>query len=154
MHPSVVFALNCAGTSFYLWRRRFSERKKRAGKHDAKNKYSSADLHRHNCLRSGSKQGIVKHPGEWLWGKSASYNLIMVAAGAHTPNAFIRQLPKAELHLHLEGAVEPATLVELRRKHGESATLANTEPLYRYNDFPSFLMAFKEVSAHLRGPDD
>ena len=70
------------------------------------------------------------------------------------PNAFIRQLPKAELHLHLEGAVEPATLLELRRRHGDTATLAETEALYRYTDFPSFLMAFKEVSAHLRGPDD
>ena len=78
----------------------------------------------------------------------------MSAAGAQPPNAFIRQLPKAELHLHLEGAVEPATLVELRRKHGENATLADTEPLYRYTDFASFLMAFKEVSAHLRGPED
>lgn len=79
---------------------------------------------------------------------------VMTVVEAHPPNAFIRQLPKAELHLHLEGAVEPATLVELRRKHGENATLADTEPLYRYADFPSFLMAFKEVSAHLRGPDD
>ena len=78
----------------------------------------------------------------------------MSAAGAQPPNAFIRQLPKAELHLHLEGAVEPATLVELRRNHGENATLADTEPLYHYTDFPSFLMAFKEVSAHLRGPED
>lgn len=78
----------------------------------------------------------------------------MSTAGAQPPNAFIRQLPKAELHLHLEGAVEPATLVELRRNHGENATLADTEPLYRYTDFPSFLMAFKEVSAHLRGPED
>ncbi|HEV2396470.1 MAG TPA: adenosine deaminase [Candidatus Sulfotelmatobacter sp.] len=78
----------------------------------------------------------------------------MSAAGAQPPNSFIRQLPKAELHLHLEGAVEPQTLVELRRQHGENATLADTEPLYRYNDFPSFLMAFKEVSAHLRGPAD
>ena len=78
----------------------------------------------------------------------------MSAAGAQPPNAFIRQLPKAELHLHLEGAVEPATLVELRRNHGENATLADTEPLYRYTDFASFLMAFKEVSAHLRGPGD
>lgn len=78
----------------------------------------------------------------------------MSPAVAPTPNAFIRQLPKAELHLHLEGAVEPATLLELRRHHGETATLAETESLYRYTDFPSFLMAFKEVSAHLRGPDD
>ena len=78
----------------------------------------------------------------------------MPAAVDRPPNAFIRQLPKAELHLHLEGAVEPATLLELRRRHGDNATLAETESLYRYSDFPSFLMAFKEVSAHLRGPDD
>ena len=75
-------------------------------------------------------------------------------AGDRPPSSFILQLPKAELHLHLEGAVEPATLFELRRHHGDRATLAETEALYRYNDFQSFLMAFKEVSAHLRGPDD
>ena len=45
----------------------------------------------------------------------------MSVAGAPTPNAFIRQLPKAELHLHLEGAVDPATLLELRKRHGPSA---------------------------------
>lgn len=78
----------------------------------------------------------------------------MSAVQGQPPNAFIRQLPKAELHLHLEGAVEPATLLELRRRHGDQATLAETEALYRYTDFPSFLMAFKEVSAHLRGPED
>ena len=70
------------------------------------------------------------------------------------PNAFIRQLPKAELHLHLEGAVEPATLLELRKRQGEHSTLSEVESLYRYNDFQSFLMAFKAVSAHLRGPED
>src|SRR5579864_6466481 len=78
----------------------------------------------------------------------------MSEAAEHPPSSFVRQLPKAELHLHLEGAAEPATLLELRRKHGEQVTLAETEALYRYSDFPSFLMAFKEVSAHLRGPDD
>ena len=78
----------------------------------------------------------------------------MSEAAEHPPSSFVRQLPKAELHLHLEGAVEPATLLELRRQHGEQATLAETESLYRYTDFGSFLMAFKEVSAHLRGPDD
>src|ERR1700740_3665092 len=78
----------------------------------------------------------------------------MTAVGAPPPSAFIRQLPKAELHLHLEGAVEPATLLELRQRHGDTATLAETEALYRYTDFPSFLMAFKDVSAHLRSPED
>ena len=78
----------------------------------------------------------------------------MSSVANRPPNAFIRQLPKAELHLHLEGAVDPATLLELRKRHKESTTLAETEALYRYTDFPSFLMAFKEVSAHLRGPED
>jgi aminodeoxyfutalosine deaminase len=70
------------------------------------------------------------------------------------PNAFIRHLPKAELHLHLEGAVDAPTLLELRERHGDRVTLAETEQLYRYTDFPSFLMAFKAVSEHLRGPDE
>jgi aminodeoxyfutalosine deaminase len=78
----------------------------------------------------------------------------MATAPDHPPSSFIRQLPKAELHLHLEGAVEPSTLLELRQRHGERATLAETQQLYQYADFQSFLMAFKEVSAHLRGPDD
>ncbi len=56
--------------------------------------------------------------------------------------------------MHLEGAIDPATLVELRRAHGDKATRAETEALYEYGDFQSFLMAFKEVSTHLRGPDD
>jgi aminodeoxyfutalosine deaminase len=85
---------------------------------------------------------------------SAIYNRMMPVVVETPPNAFIRQLAKAELHLHLEGAVTPATLLELRRRHGDTATLAETEALYRYTDFASFLMAFKEVSAHLRGPDD
>src|SRR6201987_5603773 len=78
----------------------------------------------------------------------------MATIVASPPSAFIRQLPKAELHLHLEGAVEPATLLELRQRHGDTATLAETEALYRYTDFPSFLMAFKAVSAHLPSPAD
>jgi aminodeoxyfutalosine deaminase len=78
----------------------------------------------------------------------------MAAAPDHPASSFIRQLPKADLHLHLEGAVEPATLRELRQRHGDHASLAETESLYRYSDFQSFLMAFKEVSAHLRGPED
>jgi adenosine deaminase/aminodeoxyfutalosine deaminase len=70
-------------------------------------------------------------------------------------NSLLLALPKAELHLHLEGSVEPATLLELRQRHGmEGATLAEVEQLYNYKDFTGFLSAFKDVTGHLRTPED
>jgi adenosine deaminase/aminodeoxyfutalosine deaminase len=70
------------------------------------------------------------------------------------PSAFIRALPKAELHLHLEGSVAPQTLVELRQTHGKQTTLAEAESLYQYKDFLGFLMAFKTLTEDLQTPDD
>jgi len=70
------------------------------------------------------------------------------------PSSFIRSLPKAELHLHLEGSVEPATLVEIQRGHGHVGSLAEAETLYRSTDFSGFLLAFKAVTEHLRSPED
>jgi adenosine deaminase/aminodeoxyfutalosine deaminase len=70
------------------------------------------------------------------------------------PSSFIRALPKAELHLHLEGSVTPETLVELRRRHGKQSTLAEAEALYQYKDFPGFLQAFKTLTEDLETPDD
>ena len=72
-----------------------------------------------------------------------------------TPSAFLRSLPKAELHLHLEGSVEPTTLLELRQRHGMTdANLASCEALYQYQNFTGFLMAFKAVTEHLRTSED
>jgi adenosine deaminase/aminodeoxyfutalosine deaminase len=69
--------------------------------------------------------------------------------------SFIIGLPKAELHLHLEGSIEPATLLELRQRHGmDGATLAEAEQLYNFTDFAGFLLAFKDVTGHLRTADD
>ena len=71
------------------------------------------------------------------------------------PSTFIRTLPKAELHLHLEGSVEPSTLLELRQRHNmPGATPAEVEQLYNYKDFKGFLSAFKDVTGHLRNPED
>jgi aminodeoxyfutalosine deaminase len=70
------------------------------------------------------------------------------------PSAFIVALPKAELHLHLEGSIEPKTLLELRRRRGQRATLAEIEQLYRFDNFNGFLMAFKSVTEDLRAADD
>jgi len=70
------------------------------------------------------------------------------------PSAYIRALPKAELHLHLEGSVAPATLVELRQQHGKQSTLVEAESLYHYKDFLGFLTAFKTLTDDLQTPDD
>ena len=70
-------------------------------------------------------------------------------------SSFIRRLPKAELHLHLEGTVTPETLVELSARHlGRRSSFCEAQALYEYTDFTGFLMAFKAVSEHLRTPDD
>src|SRR5215470_15795065 len=71
------------------------------------------------------------------------------------PGQFIQSLPKAELHLHLEGTVEPATLVELSQR-SDSAPLneADVAALYSYPDFLGFLRAFKTVTDRLRTPED
>ena len=68
---------------------------------------------------------------------------------------FICRLPKAELHLHVEGAVSPETLVALSQRHdSKPMTLEEAQSLYQYTDFTGFLMAFKAVTERLRTADD
>jgi adenosine deaminase/aminodeoxyfutalosine deaminase len=68
---------------------------------------------------------------------------------------WLLHLPKAELHLHLEGTILPETLLELSRRHDpEPLTLEQIRQLYIYKDFLGFMDAFKAVSSRLRGPDD
>ncbi len=69
--------------------------------------------------------------------------------------AWLRQLPKAELHLHLEGTIAPETLVELSRRHdAQPLTLEAARALYAYTDFQHFLLTFKAVSERLQTADD
>ncbi len=68
---------------------------------------------------------------------------------------FIRRLPKAELHLHLEGTILPSTLVELSARHdARPITLLEAQSLYQFADFTGFLDAFKAVTARLLTPAD
>lgn len=69
-------------------------------------------------------------------------------------SSFIRALPKAELHLHLEGSVTPETLLDLRLRLGRQSTLAEAQAVYQYSDFTGFLMAFKTLTEDLRTPED
>jgi adenosine deaminase/aminodeoxyfutalosine deaminase len=67
----------------------------------------------------------------------------------------ILSLPKAELHLHLEGSIQPSTLVELKQRRGlTNGGLADASHVYSFQDFTGFLMAFKSVTELLQTPDD
>ncbi|MGA2338452.1 MAG: adenosine deaminase [Terracidiphilus sp.] len=68
---------------------------------------------------------------------------------------FIQGLPKAELHLHLEGTIAPATLVELSARHDTyPLTEHEAEALYKFTDFTEFIESFKAVTRRLRDPED
>ena len=68
---------------------------------------------------------------------------------------FIRCLPKAELHLHLEGTITPATFQELSARHdATSLTMAEAEALYRFDDFTGFMETYKAVTRRLATPED
>ena len=63
---------------------------------------------------------------------------------------FLRDVPKSELHLHLEGSVEPETLYEL----DSASTIEEYRALYHYTDFDAFLRAFGAIGKRLRTPED
>ena len=66
----------------------------------------------------------------------------------------LRQLPKAELHLHLEGMLQPHRVKSLAEKY--SVSLEDDELASRYDlrGFSQFLELFKWATSFLREPDD
>jgi adenosine deaminase len=74
-----------------------------------------------------------------------------------TLEAFVRGLPKAELHLHIEGSLEPEMLLALAQKHGVRLKFPSVEALrkaYDFGDLQSFLDIYYEGAAVLRDADD
>ena len=54
----------------------------------------------------------------------------------------LRRMPKAELHIHIEGSLEPELIFELARKNGIALPYENVEALraaYSFTDLQSFL---------------
>jgi aminodeoxyfutalosine deaminase len=66
----------------------------------------------------------------------------------------IDSLPKAELHLHLEGSIQPATACTLTARHGVQATEHEVRRRYAFGNFQEFLEAFKWITSFLRDPQD
>ncbi|HKW34242.1 MAG TPA: adenosine deaminase [Candidatus Acidoferrum sp.] len=63
-------------------------------------------------------------------------------------------LPKSELHLHLEGSIQPATVRTLMARYGVKATEQDVRQRYAFRNFPEFLETFKWLTSFLRKPQD
>ncbi|SVA11166.1 uncharacterized protein METZ01_LOCUS64020 [marine metagenome] len=67
----------------------------------------------------------------------------------------LRRMPKTELHLHLEGAVDSATFAELATKHGlELPPHDKASDLYEYDSLADFLAVYSLVCHSIRDRDD
>ena len=71
--------------------------------------------------------------------------------------SFIRGIPKAELHLHIEGTLEPEMVFRLAGRHGVKLKYGSVEALRRAYDFAnlqSFLDIYYEGAGVLRDERD
>jgi adenosine deaminase len=73
--------------------------------------------------------------------------------------SFIEAMPKAEIHIHLEGAIRPATLLALAQRHHRLGALpatdiAGLQRWFTFTDFPHFLQIYWTISDLLRTADD
>ncbi|MBN1880042.1 hypothetical protein JW823_08030 [bacterium] len=62
-----------------------------------------------------------------------------------TMMTWYKQIPKIELHVHLEGAIPHSALFDLIRKYGGDPAVPDEAALaerFRYRDFPQFIEAW------------
>jgi adenosine deaminase len=78
-------------------------------------------------------------------------------AATAVPEAFLRALPKAELHIHIEGSLEPGQMFDLARRNGIDLPYPSVEALraaYAFTDLQSFLDIYYAGAAVLRTEGD
>jgi adenosine deaminase len=71
--------------------------------------------------------------------------------------SFARGLPKAELHLHLEGTLEPEMMFALAQRNGLAlpySDVAEVKAAYDFTDLTSFLAVYYPAMAVLQTADD
>lgn len=81
-----------------------------------------------------------------------------MAATSTTPiEAFIGAIPKAELHVHVEGTLEPELKFELARRNGLRLPYSDVDEMraaYDFDDLPSFLTQYYEGMSVLLVEED
>jgi aminodeoxyfutalosine deaminase len=85
---------------------------------------------------------------------AATASATLPYGGVVTPQA---STPKIELHVHLEGAIRPRTLLEIARRNGEplpADTVEGLERVYEFTDFAHFIDVWILTTNCLRTRDD
>ncbi|QTP57062.1 adenosine deaminase [Billgrantia sulfidoxydans] len=70
---------------------------------------------------------------------------------------FLKRLPKAELHLHIEGSLEPELMLALARRNGVALPFDSVEAVraaYDFDDLPSFLDLYYQGMSVLKRAED
>lgn len=70
---------------------------------------------------------------------------------------YIEAVPKAELHVHLEGSIQPATLLMLAQRNNVKLPAQTVEDLYdwfTFRDFDHFIEIYFEISSCLKTSED
>lgn len=70
---------------------------------------------------------------------------------------YAHRIPKAELHVHLEGSILPHTLLTLAERNGLALPANDVKSLqefYRFRDFAHFIEVYMMITACLKTPDD
>ena len=82
-----------------------------------------------------------------------------MAAGLQTRSALIEALPKAELHVHLEGSIVPELALRLAERHqialpGAERGVEGLREAYEFRNFADFLKVYMAISSTLQTEQD
>ncbi len=70
---------------------------------------------------------------------------------------YLQLVPKAELHVHLEGSIRPATLLTLAQRNNIALPVSALDEIcdwFRFRDFPHFVEIFTVISSCLKTRED
>ena len=72
-------------------------------------------------------------------------------------SSFIQRMPKVELHVHLEGAIQPETLIQLAKNNHivlPASDVVGLRQWYQFVDFPHFVRIYTKISRCICTADD
>ncbi len=70
---------------------------------------------------------------------------------------YVSSIPKAELHVHLEGSIQPTTLLALAQRNGVQLpvqTVSDLQNWFTFRDFNHFIEIYFEISSCLKTSED